>query len=156
MDRQLLKFDDDAVDFNVGQLSKNEALIYLTKKLEIKNYVSDKYSQSIVNREKDYPTGLQFSDITVAIPHGDASFVYQSSMAIGICRPPIRFHDMGDIENEVNVDMIVLLAINDSTHHIDILNRLFNIFQNPVLAKELKAATSAEIIVSIIKDNLGE
>lgn len=152
----LLKFDNETLDLNVGTLSKIDALEKLTHLLEKKNYVTPDYLESIIKREEEYPTGLQFSEITVAIPHGDSSFVKQSSMAIGICRPPISFYDMGNIESEVNVNMIVLLAINDPTHHIGILNELFAIFQNEDLARRLKNAKSTKEILEVFRNNLGE
>ena len=64
--------DKEIFEINIKNISsKEEALTYLSDKLIEKGIVKESYKEAILNREKVFPTGLQFEKYGIAIPHTD-------------------------------------------------------------------------------------
>ncbi|MFD3126699.1 PTS sugar transporter subunit IIA, partial [Streptococcus agalactiae] len=60
---------NDLISLNHRYRDQTNLLEVLSQYLLQKGYVKTEFSKAILQREKDYPTGLQLENMAVAIPH---------------------------------------------------------------------------------------
>ncbi|WP_443972534.1 PTS sugar transporter subunit IIA [Streptococcus agalactiae] len=131
--------EDKVIVFQKSHLdSSEEALDYVSHLLLQSGAVKESYPNAIQEREKAFPTGLMFSDYGVAIPHTDIEHVNYSQMAIVSLKNPVVFQQMGKGE-DVEVNIIFMLALKEAHQQVDLLSQLIELFQNKVLLKTLLA-----------------
>lgn len=72
-------------------------------------YAKETYIQGLIDREAEFPTGLDIDGFGVAIPHTPVEHVNKTGTAIAVLRNPVTFHEMGgDDEDTVEARLIIL------------------------------------------------
>ena len=71
-----------------------------------KKYVKKEFIASIKEREKSYPTGLNFGEYNIAIPHTNPEFVNEEGIVAVRLKNPVIFRDMGMDENDLEVLLV--------------------------------------------------
>ncbi len=79
--------------------------------------------KALLEREEEFPTGLQIGDINVAVPHADHIYVKESEIILCTLENPVEFQRMDNPEKEVKVSIIILMAINNPDTHIEVLQK---------------------------------
>ncbi len=130
--------DKEIFEINVKNISsKEEALTYLSDKLIEKGIVKESYKEAILNREKVFPTGLQFEKYGIAIPHTDVEHVYKEQIAVMTLENPVSFYQMGINDVEVSVKVIFMLALKEAHSQLTILQQLIEILQDKEIMEKL-------------------
>lgn len=141
---ELLK--EELIVINMKAKNSDESINKLSKILYEKGFVKESYIQGVLEREKNFPTGLPTEGVGVAIPHTDAEHVNNPAIAIAVLEEPVAFKMMGGIEQEVEVQILFMLAIKESKTQIELLQKLMNIFQDKeILERIQKSLTPTEI-----------
>lgn len=118
---------------------RETALTYIAEKLTEAGYVKDDYKQSLLEREKTFPTGIYLPDsVNVAIPHTETCFVNEDLFVIGVPDEPIFFNQIDEPEKELAVDIIFLFAIKNPDKYLSVLASLTENFSNEELLGYLK------------------
>ncbi len=138
------------VDLDVD--TAEEAIRALSRRLEQAGIVRDTFAESVIAREKSYPTGLPTA-VPVAIPHTDPEHCLRTGIAVALLRKPVAFGAMGS-QGQVQTRIVFLLAITKPHSQVAWLGRLVQFFQEPGLLQELEAARSPQQVVSILNDRL--
>lgn len=100
----------------------------LSEVLYTKGYVKKSYATAILDREKQFPTGLNTPGINIAMPHTYPEHVIKPAILIATLDKPISFHEMGNSSNTVQAKLIFMLAVTDPKGHLEILSKLMSIF----------------------------
>ena len=130
--------DKEIFEINVKNISsKEEALTYLSDKLIEKGIVKESYKEAILNREKVFPTGLQFEKYGIAIPHTDVEYVNKEQIAVMTLENPVSFYQMGTNDVEVSVKVIFMLALKEAHSQLSILQQLIEILQDKEIMERL-------------------
>ena len=130
--------DKEIFEINVKNISsKEEALTYLSDKLIEKGIVKESYKEAILNREKVFPTGLQFEKYGIAIPHTDVEHVKKEQIAVMTLENPVSFYQMGTNDVEVSVKVIFMLALKEAHSQLTILQQLIEILQDKEIMEKL-------------------
>ena len=130
--------DKEIFEINVKNISsKEEALTYLSDKLIAKGIVKESYKEAILNREKVFPTGLQFEKYGSAIPHTDVEHVNKEQIAVMTLENPVSFYQMGTNDVEVSVKVIFMLALKEAHSQLTILQQLIEILQDKEIMENL-------------------
>lgn len=132
------RFDADLIVSSLSASTKEEAIKTLAQKLVEKDFVSSLYYKNVIEREKVYPTGLKASGGVIAMPHAFDPSVKGTHVVIGITKNKIPFYNMENMDEELQVEIIFLLAINDAKKQIEMLKVLMKIFQSEKLLKVIK------------------
>jgi PTS system galactitol-specific IIA component len=140
--------DENLVELNVVAQEKEEIIHLLSSKLEKSGFVEEGFEQAVIAREKAYPTGLP-TKIPVALCHVEAEYVKRTTMSLAVLSNSVQFHDMGDPENVLDVEIVFLLTILDPKQQVIYLRRLMELFKDDTLLN-LKAASSKQEVVSIL------
>lgn len=114
-------------------------------------YVKDTYRKALIQREKQFPTGLDIYGIGVAIPHTDSCHVNKAGTALGILKNPVLFRHMEDESIIVKVRVIFMLAVLRPEPHLERLNSVLNIIQDVGVLERLLSADQRKDVIRIIK-----
>ncbi len=130
--------------------NSEEALRLIANELYLNGYVKEEYSESVVNRESIYPTGLPSTMPAIAIPHTDYSLVNKTAIAIATLKNPVRFNNMEKIDEEVNVSIILMLAIAEPKGQIEMLQKIVSLIADEHLRKQIYSTVNEKELEKII------
>ena len=68
-------FNKEDIYFNVEAENREDLIRKMSKIFKEQGYIKDGYEESLIEREKNYPTGLNFEKYFVAIPHTTYSLI---------------------------------------------------------------------------------
>ncbi len=142
-------FTQEFIFPNIKATTQAEMFNFLFTTLDSKGYVHPEYLEKITEREKDYPTGLQLSQIGVAIPHADTEYVKKDTFVVMTSEKGIPFQNMEDA-SPVLVKVIIALVFNDKNKHLDNLQLLSTILQNENLLIEVSKCSTVDEIHTLI------
>ncbi|MCR8966998.1 PTS sugar transporter subunit IIA [Streptococcus zalophi] len=129
---------EELICLQVEEISESsEALKYLSQKLLKSGAVKENFCDAILDREKIFPTGLQFDGYGVAIPHTDSDYVNENKIAVMTLREPVTFTQMATSNQKVNVKLIIMLAIKNPQMQLDMLQKLIVLLQNANLVNQI-------------------
>lgn len=114
-----------------------EVLRQMASALQEEGYVKDTFSDAIIRRELEFPTGLPMGDVNVAIPHTDPEHVNKAGFCLGILDEPVTFNVMGALDEKVDVSIIFMLAIKRKEDQLENLQKLISICQDQEMLKVL-------------------
>lgn len=136
--------------------TKEEVLIFLSDELYKQNLVKSKYKKAILEREDVYPTGLPSPGVNIAIPHADNNLVNETAIAIGILKNPVRFRSMESIEKELDIQIIIMLAIKEPHGQIEMLQKVVAIIQNEELTNNIVKTSNKKQVLEMLKPYLSQ
>lgn len=135
---------DAKEQFMYGQFDAEERVALLEKMSEVlieEKYVKESYRQAVVLREQEFPTGLPTKGISVAIPHTDSEHVLHEGFLVGIVDNPVTFEVMASPGQEVEVEIVFMLAIKEPENQLVMLQKLIGLCQNEASLKLIKEGT---------------
>ena len=138
-----------------SNLDKNEDLLScVSRKLLEADYVNDEYEKAILEREMEYPTGLEITkELSVAIPHADPEYVKKEALVVIKPEKFIKFRKMDDPDVEIPVSIILLLLIRDPDGYVKFLAKLTELFLKEGFIRIVRSG-SLEDIKKFLKTNL--
>lgn len=135
----LMKFvDKNYVFVNTDFSSKEELIEQVGEALIENNFVTRPFVQTVQEREElggtDLPTGT-------AVPHGNSTYVNQTIIVVIKNRKKFKW-------NKYYVDLVFLICIakQDTFQTRNILSDIYNIIDNSEQLKQLREATSNEVL----------
>lgn len=128
-----------------AELFKKLSTLFLDK-----GYVNEGFYDFIVEREENYPTGLDLETHTVAIPHGNPEFIKQSFISVVTLTQPIKMKKMENADEEIEVDLFFVLGLNDGTQHLQILKQVIGLIQQEEFVQSIKEAKTTEEVMEKI------
>lgn len=141
---------EDLIFTDVEAETTDDIFRQLGGALTEKGYTKDSYVQALIDREEEYPTGLNIDGIGVAIPHTPIEHVNKAATCIGILKKPVEFIEMGSDDDKVDVQLVFMLAVVDPSAHIDQLQRIVTIIQDKNVLKQLSETSNPRDIIGII------
>jgi PTS system galactitol-specific IIA component len=116
--------------------------------------VDEHYGRATIQREADHPTGLPTRPFPIAFPHADAEGVIESALAVACLKNPVKFKNMGDPDEDLEVEIVVMLANKSPEEQIETLRNLAELFGEPDKLAELRKITERRSIVEWLKTEL--
>lgn len=149
-------FDEELVFLEPEISSQQELFHWFAELMKEKEYVKESYYDSIVQREKNYPTGLQTSTVGVAIPHTDPENLQKPFIAVVRPNSGIQFEPMGIAEGKIQAELIFMLGVLKNGEQVIALQNLMGLLCNESAVSGLLNAVTGQEIIQIIKKNFGE
>lgn len=119
-----------------------------------KGVVEDTFKAAIIEREKNYPTGLQLENFAVAIPHTDVVHIKEAFVAVNRLSDTINFYQMGTDDVVVPVKDILVLGIKDPKNQVGLLAELMEVFADSDFVEKYQSASTIEEITELINQYL--
>ncbi|MFB1050010.1 PTS sugar transporter subunit IIA [Paraliobacillus sp. JSM ZJ581] len=130
---------------------KEEALEELAQCFKNEGLVTDEFISGVLNREKEFPTGLYVNDVGVAIPHTDSDKVRSSQIGFMSLKHPVDFQAMDGSEEIIPVQLIFMLGLKEAHEQLDILQKLMGLIQKKSVLDELLDCSNKADYLNIIK-----
>lgn len=121
-----------------------EAIRMTAETLKEKGCVGDDFYDKCIEREKVYPTGLP-TYMPVAIPHAEGAVIHKTAICIMRLEKPVSFHNMENIETEINVNYVLNLAIMTGEGQLKALATIIHVFQDVDFVNSLENTTLEEL-----------
>ena len=135
----LIFYDLQAVDYKEVLQSMGDAMIQA-------GYGEEGFTEAVLEREKDYPTGLDIDGIGA-----DADHVKKEGIAISILKDPVEFGAMGEQKSMISVKIVIMFTVAGSGKQIDRLLQILNVLRDEEILKGLLSAQSKEEIRTAIQ-----
>ena len=134
---------------NVDADSCEEVLHTVSSHLLDEGKVKQSYEEHLINREREYPTGLALGDINVAIPHTDYQYANTTQLLVATLRKPVEWHNMEDSDETIPVSAVVLSVFDKPEHQLEALQQLIGVLQNQELVARIVASDSAQQVIEL-------
>lgn len=146
-------FDESVINFQINPSSQEELLSSLSDQLLEKGVVKDTFVTGIIDREKNFPTGLPVQPFGVAIPHTDNEHVVKEQIGFASLKEPVKFKIMGSDSDYVNVSLVFILALKYPDKQLDMLQKLITLFQNEGVLNQLYECNEVDLFKEIMRTN---
>ena len=129
--------------------SKYDIIAEMGQRLFEGGYVTSDFVESVLEREKQFPTGLPTLPYGVAIPHTDTDKVVESKIAFATLKEPVSFTVMGSSGIEIGVKIVFMLALKDAESQLSTLQKLIELVQDKESLTRLNGVKSARQLNAI-------
>ena len=138
----------EAVMLGLHAANAEEIICSLSSRLMDAGYVRSTFAQAALNREKTIPTGLPLSgNINAAIPHTDIEHVIKPGVGMATLTEPVVFHNMVSPDENVDVRLVFILALEQPKSQIEMLQEVAGVLQNPELVNNLINAQNLDQVI---------
>jgi PTS system galactitol-specific IIA component len=152
MDNVETLLNEDLIILGTNVRDSNECIKLMGNLFEEHGYVKEGYSDAVLAREAEYPTGLPGKSINIAIPHTNSELVNKSAIGILVPREAISFNMMGVKDKEVKCKLIIPLVIKDSKRQLNVLKKVVKMIENAELLEKLCIAESKQEVLHLLRD----
>lgn len=143
-------FDQEVMFFDEDVKTSDDIITLLAKELQKNKIVTDEFLTNALQRETNFPTGLFTEGLGVAIPHTDSQYVNKSQIAFASLKHPVTFKSMVDINEEVPVKLVFMIAMASPHEQAGLLSNLMDLFQDRNALLALDACTQKEKVIDIL------
>jgi galactitol PTS system EIIA component len=149
-----LEFNDSLIAFDLQATDAKEVIDLLAGRMHAQGLVAAEYGAQTWARELHHPTGLPTKPFCIAFPHADADGVHQSALGVAIMRQPVKFQNMADPDEGLDVMLVFMLANRDPQEQIQTLRNLATLFSQPEKLIELREQPTLQGVGSWLRREL--
>ena len=131
--------------------SREKALQLLAERMLKEGLVTPEFSARLLEREEAFPTGLQFAEAALALPHTETRYVFQPALAVAVLADPVAFLAMGAPEQSLAVRIIFLPAVVHPDEQVRWLSRLILLCQTPGFLSGLLQSPDRESLFQYLR-----
>lgn len=146
----------DYSKYDIDVASDKELLSVISDELLEKKVVKDGFKEAILQREKDFPTGLVVGKYAFAIPHTDAKYVNTPGVILISLKNKVKFTVMATNGVYADVKIIFLLLLKNNGSQIELLQSLMKMCTCEGMLERLESATSKENLIKTVNDYFKE
>lgn len=121
--------DDNLIFSNLECENSNEVLRFLSDNLEKNGYVKSSFYDGLLEREAAYPTGLDFGEYSIAMPHTEVEHVVKSTLSIATLKKKVDFKCAEDHSKDTPVEVVCVIAFGEKEDKIDVLTKLISFLE---------------------------
>lgn len=149
-------FKPELVFFDLEAADRHDLFRQLGAALASQGYIEDTWYEAIVERERNFPTGLQFEAVAVALPHVDPVHLKKPYIAVIRPRMPIVFEGMAGIGGDVPAELIANLGLTGHAEgQVAVLQALMNVFLDGAAVADIMAQTTPEGVAAAMRRYCG-
>ncbi|WP_273478041.1 PTS sugar transporter subunit IIA [Ignavigranum ruoffiae] len=128
---------DDLIFLEEAIASDEAAFQFMGDKAQALGLVKDSFGPSLVEREREFPTGILVNDTGIAISHTDPEHIEEEF--IGLIRPsqPVSFKLIDDPEKDIPVKLIFVLGLKKAVNQLESLKEITKLIEDPASLEKL-------------------
>lgn len=146
MDRFSVSPED--VLLGLEAVSQEEVVHQLCEHLAGQEAIVSGYEESLLEREEDYPTGLDLGEVCAAIPHTDPQYARDTKLVVATLASPVAWKNMEDPDDQVMVSVVVLSLFDKAEKQLEALKKIMGIIQDQDTLKQVLSASGPDEVVS--------
>lgn len=141
---------EELINFDVDVNNYEEAIRYNSNILINYGFVKEGYAEMVIEREKEFSTGLISTGRGIAIPHTNPTLVNKQAVCVLIPKKPIDFIMMGTTDQIVKADVIFPLVIKEPNSQLTLLKKIVEMLQNDQLIDEIYHCHDKKKIIEML------
>ena len=142
----------DLIILNIEVNNRQDIIKELGKKVLKKGFVTEEFIQDVLDREEEFPTGLEF-DNPIAIPHIGVH-CNCSFLSIATLKSPVNFDSMDGSGKELPVEIVFLFGIVNPDDQVEVLKKFIYAFRDAENYNGLKRAVEPDKALSFLNTAL--
>ncbi len=144
--------DPGAIVLGLKAATDHDVIRILADRLQALGYVKPSFADAVIAREVMLPTGLPLGgDNNVAVPHTDPEHVLRPGLALATLVEPVSFSNMEDPDEQLQVSVVFLMALNDKDKQIEMLQEIAGTIQSPEIISALIQSESVEDVSRLLR-----
>lgn len=143
------------VFFNKKFSTQNELFDFIADELEEMNFVTEDFREAIKLREQSFPTGIQLSNMNLAIVHTEASYSKTDKLVVLKLQEPLLFKDIVTLE-PLQVNFVIGIVLQDSKKHLEVLQKVSDFLQNEEMIQVIQQVSNQDELTKIIKGHFNQ
>lgn len=155
-DLDSFQINQELVSVQMEAKSAPEVITELSRLLFERGYVKSSYANAAIAREEEFPTGLPTKGCGTAIPHADVKHTIEPGIAVGTLKEPVKFGQLGDASNQVDVSVVFLLSVTQPSAQVYLLKSLIEVYKDEDLLCKLQAAIDPRVVVEEVNTALAK
>lgn len=137
--------DSRLIFVNVEAKQWEDVILLLSNALSKNGYVKKGFIKAILQREKEFPTGLQ-TPIPIALPHADINYTIKDGIALATLKKPVNFKEMRNPKSTINAKIVVLPVLTRNSKDKTVFYEIFGKCRNYKIAHRLINCTTPQAI----------
>jgi len=150
----VLEFNETLIAFDLHAKDAKEVIDLLAGSMYKQGLVAAEYGAQTWAREMVHPTGLPTKPFCIAFPHADAEGVNQSALGVAVMRQAVKFQNMAEPDESLDVELVFMLANRDPEEQIQTLRNLAMLFGQPEKLVELRDQATLQAVASWLRHEL--
>lgn len=146
-------FNVELIDLNLSAETEEELFHVVSDRLLSKGLVNSGYLNGIIEREKQFATGLITQHLNIALPHSDTKYIEKPFVYIVRLNNPVTVKQMGDNQIMDTKDLL-FLGIKEPTKQVGLLAGLMELFMNEDFVNEYINTESEQDLYELIIKNI--
>lgn len=123
-----------------------------------KDLVTDEFVDAIIERESNYPTGLDLAPVAenlpnVAIPHTETEYCKTKAVVFVKLNSELTFHNMISPDDELKVSYLFCIINDEKTNQTNVLSGLMAFMTNEENMRTLETLETPESIYEFLTKN---
>jgi PTS system galactitol-specific IIA component len=125
-------------------------ILFLCERMMEKGIVDSNYSKAVMERENRFPTGLPTQPYAIALPHAEPRGVKETAIALAVLKEPLKFRAMDFPDKYLDVRLVLLLAVAESSFQITMLQWISTFVQDRNIVASLVEAKTPHDVKKIL------
>ncbi|QBD76508.1 PTS sugar transporter subunit IIA [Ktedonosporobacter rubrisoli] len=130
--------------------SKDDLFAIVYKELLTRRWVHPTYLEAVKQRELEYPTGLDFGDFSVALPHIDPEHVIHSALVMALVEKPLPFLAMDDSSQTLDCQLAIFPVLAAAGDQLIFLSAVTTALQQPGFYNTIIEQKSPEAAAALL------
>jgi galactitol PTS system EIIA component len=151
-----LAIESDLIETDMEVSDRWEAIDRLAALLRAKGYVRETFCEKVKEREREFPTALPTSPVSVAIPHTSVEHCVRPAIAVGVLKRPIPWIEMATIDHVLDAQVVLLLSITEPEKQVRFLQRVVDFFTSADNLTRLLMHEGVENVRHILVEGVGD
>lgn len=145
------ELNEELIFIGLNAQTYQEIMTQMGQKFIDTGYCKETYIEALIDREQEYPTGIDIDGIGIAMPHTSITHVNSHAIGIGTLQQDVTFIHMGTDDERVSVKVVFMLAVDNPNAHLEKIQSILSVIQDKEVLKKIIHAKSKNEIITIIK-----
>ncbi|MCP8631466.1 PTS sugar transporter subunit IIA, partial [Acinetobacter baumannii] len=97
---------------NLSATDKESVLSQMSDVLFQNGFVKSTFKDAVIDREKEFATGLPTHLCSVAIPHTDVEHINHRTIGVAVLEKEVPFIEIGTLDQQTEVKIVFMLAMD--------------------------------------------
>ncbi len=130
--------------------TKDDVFSTVYQELRQRKWVHESYLEAVKRREQEYPTGLNFGDFSVALPHIDIEHVIRSALVMALLEEPVAFQAMDDPSQSLSCQLAIFPVLAATGDQLTFLQAVTTGLQKSGFYAQLTEQKSPEAAATLL------
>lgn len=145
---------EENIILNLSATDKESVLSQMSDVLCQNGFVKSTFKDAVIEREKEFATGLPTHLCSVAIPHTDVEHINNRTIGVAILEKEVPFVEMETLDQQTDVKIVFMLAMDKVDDQLKLLQQLMQIFQSEEKLEQILRTKDRAALATIINGYL--